>query len=300
MEQSRRSGHATGHIVVGMDFSTLSVAAARWTARHMLDGEDLVLAHAICIPEPPSFLKGLQPPTEPLVEDARRGAEVRMRELVATLGVGRVWPEIRLGRPDEVLLAVATHYRADLLVVGPHGDRPGLGKLLGGTAERMAREAPSSVLLARGVNDNELKTILVAFEESPVTAQVLDRVKRLQQRTGASIVALHVVNPLTGGAVMRGAASAERIRVEAQVRQRAEEWMRQQLAGHGLEAATVEVAFGDAGFEILSASDRVDADVVVLGRNAPGRGRSVGIGGTAAFIMRNGSGSVLLVAPSAA
>lgn len=299
MEQSERSEPAAGYIVVGMDFSTPSVAAARWTARHMLDGEELVLAHAICIPEPPAFLKGLQPPTEPLVEDARRGAEVRMRELVTTLGVARAWPEIRLGRPDEVLLDVAAHYRADLLVVGPHGDRPGLGKLLGGTAERMAREAPTSVLLARGVNGSGLQTILVALEESPVTAQVLDRVKRLQRRTGASVVALHVVNPLTGGAVMRGAASTERIRVEAQVRQRAEDWMRQQLAGHGLEAAAVDVTFGDAGFEILSASDRVGADIVVLGRNAPGRGRSVGIGGTAAFIMRNGRGSVLLVAPAA-
>ena len=299
MEQSERSEPAAGYIVVGMDFSTPSVAAARWTARHMLDGEELVLAHAICIPEPPAFLKGLQPPTEPLVEDARRGAEVRMRELVTTLGVARAWPEIRLGRPDEVLLDVAAHYRADLLVVGPHGDRPGLGKLLGGTAERMAREAPTSVLLARGVNGSGLQTILVALEESPVTAQVLDRVKRLQRRTGASVVALHVVNPLTGGAVMRGAASTERIRVEAQVRQRAEDWMRQQLAGHGLEAAAVDVTFGDAGFEILSASDRVGADIVVLGRSAPGRGRSVGIGGTAAFIMRNGRGSVLLVAPAA-
>src|SRR5688500_13246112 len=116
MEQSSRSEPAAGYIVVGMDFSTLSLAAARWTARHMVAGEQLVLVHAICVPEPPSFLKGLQPPIEPLVDDARRGADVRMREVVATLGGVRVFPEIRIGRPDEVLLDVAREYRAELLV----------------------------------------------------------------------------------------------------------------------------------------------------------------------------------------
>ena len=300
MEHSSKSGRAAGHIVVGMDFSALSIAAARWTARHVADGEELVLAHAICIPEPPGFLKGLQPPIEPLVEDARRGAEVRMREIVSSLGGRRVWPEIQVGRPDEVLKEVTSRYRAGLVVVGPHGDRPGIGKLLGSTAERMAREAPASVLLARALRDDGPRTVLVALEESPVNAHVLEWVKRLQRRSKAAVVALHVVNPLTGGAVMRGAGSSERRRAEEQLRLRAEEWLGQQLAAHGLDAATTEVAFGDAGFEILSAAERVGADVVVLGRSTPGRGRSSGIGATAAFIMRNGSGSVLLVAPPSA
>ena len=300
MEQPRKSERGSGHIVVGMDFSALAIAAARWTARHIADGDELVLAHAICIPEPPAFLKGLHPPIEPLVEDARRGAEVRLREVISALGGGRVWPEIRVGRPDEVLKEVTSQYRAGLVVVGPHGDRPGIGKLLGGTAERMAREAPASVLLARALREDGPQTVLVALEESPVNAHVLDWVKRLQRKSGAAVVALHVVNPLIGGAVLRGAGSSERRRAEEQLRQRAEEWLQQELASHELEGATTEVAFGDAGFEILSAAERVGADVVVLGRSAPGRGRSTGIGGTAAFIMRNGTGSVLLVAPPAA
>ena len=74
--------------------------------------------------------------------------------------------------------------------------------------------------------------------------------------------------------------------------------MRDQLRAHGLEQADVEVTFGDAGFEILAAFERHAADLVVLGRSVPGRGRSKGIGGTAAFVLRSGAGSVLLVTPA--
>ena len=291
---SSNTGRTARRIVVGLDFSELSVAAARWTARHLADGAELVLAHAIHIPAPPGFLKGLQPPIEPLVADARRGAEVRLREIAATLGGVRIWPEIREGRPDEVLIAVATQYDAELLVIGPHGDRPGLGNILGGTAERMAREAPTSVLLARGLKEDGPHRVLVALEESPVNKVVIDWVKRLERGAPTSVAALHVVNPLIAGALMRGPESAL---AEEQVRRRAEQWLRELLATHRIEGATTDVAFGDSGFEILSAAERMSADLVVIGRRAPGRGRSIGIGGTAAFIMRNGRGSVLLVAP---
>ncbi|HET9463987.1 MAG TPA: universal stress protein [Gemmatimonadales bacterium] len=38
------------HIVVGIDFSDPSLAAAGWTARHLADDATIVLAHAVCIP----------------------------------------------------------------------------------------------------------------------------------------------------------------------------------------------------------------------------------------------------------
>src|SRR5688500_7912511 len=105
------------YIVVGIDFSESSIAAARWVGAHLTDGEDLILAHAICIPEPPRFLRGLHAPLEPLLEDARRGAELRLRELSSSLGAARIWNEIRVGRPDEVVMEIAQEYRADLVVI---------------------------------------------------------------------------------------------------------------------------------------------------------------------------------------
>lgn len=290
---------AERYIVVGMDFSRVSVAAARWIARHVVEDELLVLAHAICIPEPPEFLRSLYPPVEPLRADARRGAELRMRELTPSLGAQRVCPEIREGRPDEVLADVAAAYGADLLVVGPHGDRPGLGRLLGSTAERVARRGATSVLLARGLPDGPLRTVLVAVDESDATGEVLAWAGRLARRSGAAVVGMHVVNPLLAGAVAMGAATKERRRAEDQLGQRAEEWMRRCMSAAKLDHVGIEVAFGHPSFEIMAAADRLEADLVVLGRNAPGRGRTRDIGGTASSVMRSGAGSVLLVARAA-
>jgi nucleotide-binding universal stress UspA family protein len=283
------------YIVVGMDFSESSVAAARWVGAHLTDGEDIILAHAICIPAPPRFLRGLHAPVEPLLEDARRGAELRLCELSTSLAAARIRPEIRVGRPDEVLIEIAQEYRADLVVIGPHGDRPGMWKLLGGTAERVAWHVSAPVLLARGLPAGPVKTLLVALDESDVTPSVIERAGRIATRHAANAVAMHVVNPLLGGAVTIAAGTAERRRAEQQIRERSEAWLREQVAGTDLDGAVTEIAFGDPGFEILAAIKRFGADLVVIGRNAPGRGRATALGGTTAFILRNGDGPVLVV-----
>lgn len=287
---------AARYIVVGMDFSRLALAAAHWTALHVVEDESLVLAHAICIPEPPAFLKSLYPPVGPLREDARRGAEIRLREVTPSLGAKRVCSEIREGRPDAVLADVATEYGADLLVVGPHGDRPGLGRLLGSTAERVAQRGATSVLLARGLPAGPLSTILVAIDESDSTGEVLAWASRLARRSGAAIVGMHVVNPLFAGAVAMGAATGERRRAESQLRERAEEWLLGCLSRARLDDVEIEVSLGHPALEIMTAANRRHADLVVLGRNARARGRSRDIGGTASFVMRSEAGPVLLVA----
>ena len=297
MDACARQAKTGKHIVVGVDFSAPSIDVARWTAQHIADAVDLVLAHAIPVHEPPSFLRGLLPSTEPAIENARRGAEQRLRALAASLGV-RVWPEIHVGRPDEVLLDVTKRYAAELLVIGPHGDRPGLGQFLGSTAERMAREAPSSVLLARALRADGLRTVLVALEESAINDRVLHWVERLARSSKAEVRALHVVNPVSAGGPLLSADAGERHDAEARVRDRSEQWLREELAKHGARAHATEITFGDARFEILAAADRHAADLVVVGRSAPRSGRSKDLGGTAAFIMRNGRGSVLLVAAS--
>jgi nucleotide-binding universal stress UspA family protein len=283
------------YIVVGVDFTEPSLAAARWVAAHLIDGEDLILAHAICIPEPPRFLRGFLPPVTPLLEDARRGAELRLRELSPALGSARIWPEIRRGRPDEVLIEIAQEYRAELVVVGPHGDKPGMWKLLGGTAEHVTWRIQSPVLLARGLPTGAAKTLLVALDESDGTPSVIRWAGRVAKRNRSDVIVMHVVNPLLAGAVAVAAGTVERRRAEEQLRQGSETWLREQIAGTDLEGAATETAFGDPGFEILGAIKRFGADLVVVGRNSPGRGRAVWLGGTATFVLRNGDGPVLVV-----
>lgn len=288
-------------IVVGVDFTEPSVIAARWTVAHLGDDSEIVLAHAICVPEPPRFLRGLHAPTQPLIEDAKRGAEVRLRELISSLGVNRVRHVIRVGRPDEVVIAIARELGAELVVIGPHRERPGIWKLLGGTAERVTQRAPFSVLLARALPAGAPRTVLAAIDESEITPAVLDWAALISSRTNANVIVMHIVNPLISGAVAMNAGSIERRRAEDQLREGSETWLRERIAGTRLEGAVTEVAFGDPGFEILAAVERFGADLVVIGRNSPGRGRTAGLGGTSAFLLRSGSGPVLLVSsPGAA
>jgi nucleotide-binding universal stress UspA family protein len=151
-------------VVVGVDFSATSVAAVRWTARELATDAELVLVHAVDVPEPPSFLRGRFPPRETLAGTAHDGADRKLRELSASLGVQRIWLEVRDGRADDVIDAVAAEYRADLVVTGAHGERAGVLKQLGSTAERVARAAPAPVLLAREPLPAKPATVLVAMD----------------------------------------------------------------------------------------------------------------------------------------
>jgi nucleotide-binding universal stress UspA family protein len=107
---------------------------------------------------------------------------------------------------------------------------------------------------------------------------------------------MHVVNPLSHGAVLVAAAATERSRAEEQIRTRAENWLREQLSEVSLGSATVHAAFGDAGFEVLSAIKRFDADLVIVGRHGAGGTSGAFMGSVPEFLLRNGSGSVLTVA----
>ena len=60
----------------------------------------------------------------------------------------RTHVHVRVGRPDEEILALAHEARADLIAIGHHGDgrrRP----FAGNTASRVLRDAPCTVLVAQ-------------------------------------------------------------------------------------------------------------------------------------------------------
>lgn len=283
-------------IVVGVDFCEPSTAAARWAARHLAGSAPLVLLHAVYAPEPPGFLRGLYPRPDELIEDARRGAEIRVRELAASLGAGHVQTVVGVGRPDELLAQEAAQRQAALIVVGAHGGRPGIWKLLGSTAERVVRRAPTSVLLARGLTGRAPARVLIAIDESEQRHEVAAWAFRFAHDLGSEIIALHVVNPLTHGAVLIGGSASERSRAEEQLRIRSEEWLRDQLREAHLDEARTHVSFGDAGFEVMSAIERFHADLVVVGRHGSGGTSGAFMGSVPEFLLRNGTGPVLTVA----
>jgi nucleotide-binding universal stress UspA family protein len=283
-------------VVVGVDLGEPSLAVARWVARHLERPEQVLLTHVVSVPSPPKFLRVFQPPTEQLVEDARVGAEQRLGALAAELDGGAIRTEVRIGRPEQELLAAVSAVGARLLVVGPHAQRPGLGRLLGGTAERIARRAPSSLLLARGLPAGAPGTVLLALDDSELADAMLAWGSWCARRFGARLVVLHVVPVGLAMTVVPGASPTEVDGARHKLMARAEEWLPGRLSAAGLDGAATEVAFGDPGLEILSAVQRFGAGLLVIGRHGSGGSGGPFLGSVTEFLLRNGSAPVLVVA----
>ncbi|HUF29146.1 MAG TPA: universal stress protein, partial [Gemmatimonadaceae bacterium] len=111
-------------LVVGVDFSEASIAAAVWAVQQFGRGAEVVLAHVISIPKPPPIAKGDHPRRELLLDTVREGADKRLRELSLSLAIKRTWLEIREGSPAESLAKLAEEFSADMVVTGAQGERP--------------------------------------------------------------------------------------------------------------------------------------------------------------------------------
>jgi nucleotide-binding universal stress UspA family protein len=283
-------------VVVGVDLGEPSLAVAHWVASHLERPERVVLTHVVSVPSPPKFLRAFYPPSDQFVEDARIGAEARMRDLAATLDGASIRTEVRIGRPEQELAAAVSASGARLLVVGPHAQRPGLARLLGGTAERIARHASSSLLLARGLPAGAPATVLLALDDSGLADAMLAWGTWCARRFGARLVVLHVVPVGLAMTVVPGASATELERARQKLMARAQEWLPGRLSAAGLDSASTEVAFGDPGLEILSAVQRFGAGLLIIGRHGSGSSGGPFLGSVTEFLLRNGSAPVLVVA----
>ena len=289
-------------VVVGVDFSEPSQAAARWAAAHFARGAELVLVHVVDVPEPPSFLRGRFPPGERLRETARAGADRRLRELSLTLGATRIWLEVREGRAAEQLGAVAAEYHADLVVAGAHGMRPGPWSRLGSTAELITRHSPVPVLLAQGALDAPPRMLLVGLDDASIAQGVLGWARTLAERFTARVAAIHVLSApvleslLTLAAVTSGTPAPTIPALESGHREDADRWARRLVEG-GLDRATStsEIAFGDPAPEILAAAHRIGADLILVGRHGAGGARPAVLGSVTAEVLRGATCPVLVV-----
>lgn len=290
-------------LVIGMDFSASAVAAAAWTARHFARNAELVLVHAIVIPEIPGFLRKRMPPPDTVIEMARLGAEQRMRELAASLGAKLVLPEIRVGLPAEQIVSVCDEYDADLIIVGPYGERrDDWGTHLGATAEQLVRAAPVPVLLAANTHDAAPHHLLAPVNDSHVASSVVRWAHFLARYFNAEATALYVLGPpvftsvVSAAALASGAVWPAPEPAHSQAYEDADQWLAQLVnadADGGRMTTTIVV--GDPGEEIVATAERMNADLIVMGsRGLTGLPRIV-LGSVAAHVLRHAPCPVLVV-----
>lgn len=297
-------------IVVGTDFSSPSLEATDWVVRRFAPGAEFVLVHAVYVPSPPSFLRGRFPGAETVRDDARVGGARRLADLRASLGAAHVTTEVRIGRPEDALHAVAEARRADLIVVGRGGEHQGVWGRLGGTAENLVRTGRTPVLLATGLHDEPPRRVLVALDDSFATVSVASWARRIAARHGAQLVALHVVSAGVPAHLLAAAGvgahdeadsgESDRDAAErAEWRHDTDQWL-ERVVGADVprDRVTSETTFGSPGPEILAAAERHGADLIVMGTHGAGAVRRALLGSVAGEVLHGARCAVLVVPPT--
>lgn len=283
-------------VVVGMDFSEPSVVAARWVIQNVAPGAEVVLAHAIELAEPPPFLRDLYPPSDATIKAGRTRADRLLRDLSRSLKTDRLSDEVRVGRPEDTLTAVARDRGASLIVTAVHGERSELWRVLGSTAERVVRRTPVSVLLIRGLCDHPPQKVLVALDESDLLPALIAWASHFVDTIGATVTVIHIAPPITHTRGPDSPAELPKGPSEAELHRRVDDWMATQLANTPLASAQRMIAFGEPGFELEEAVRRSGADLLIIGRHGRARDDRSFVGSTAEFEIRNAKGPVLIVA----
>jgi nucleotide-binding universal stress UspA family protein len=137
-------------ILVPVDFSTPSLKAVRYAVAFAeRSGATIQLVNVV---EPP-FILG-DPQNAALLlpgQEAIKDAQERLLNLAVEVARGAVpvVTQVRQGKPCQEIVALAEEMKADLIIIATRGYTGFKHVLLGGTAERVVRQAPCPVLTVR-------------------------------------------------------------------------------------------------------------------------------------------------------
>jgi nucleotide-binding universal stress UspA family protein len=260
-----------------------------------------VLVHVLHVPPVPRYLEGRYPSTDRLIDTAKRGAEARLRDLSQSIATGLVWPEVRVGTPDQVIVSVAAEYSAGIIAVGRSAPRSGVWARLGTTAQRVLRASSVPVLVAAELPRREPAHVLVAVDESDMTSAVLRWGQLLAARFSAVATAVHVVTvPVFVGASVASAGGGSF--ADARDVQEAERWLVQRLEDSVVRGMTPTVVAGPVrpADAILEEATHRRAELIVMGSRGAGGVRRFLVGSVAEAILESAPCPVLVVPPEAA
>ncbi|HEX8941669.1 MAG TPA: universal stress protein [Gemmatimonadaceae bacterium] len=289
-------------IVIGMDFSDTAIKAAKWASEQFAPGATIILVHVFDPPDQPPFGRHLLPAPADIEAEAREYAATRLHEVATFLSPETPRCEVRVGKPYEQITAAAREMGADLIVVGPHGDRPRPSKFLGTTAERIVRTSPVPVLVATNPPVGRPRTLLVPVDDISVTPTLLARTRDLAADFDADVTLLHVWSNAVYSHVASMSYAAKANEAEAreditnELRDAGLHWLRE-IARTGIDRDRVSAAVthgkpGDATIELATA---MHADLIVLGRRGTGLVAPALLGSTVGTVLHGSPCPVLVI-----
>lgn len=288
-------------ILVAMDFSDTAIAAARWAAHVFAPHDEVVLLHVIEPPDRPRLARDPLPDEATFEAVAREHATLRLAELTATLAPNSVRGEIRIGRPHEQVATLAAEVQADVVVIGPHGDRPRPSKFLGTTADRIARTCPVPILVVANPQPRTPKQILVPVDDAAITPALISWSQTLAKRFDAGVTLLHVWSNAVYShvasmayALKHGEAEAK-AEIDKDLEDAADRWLRELVPDDARPRFTATVSHGFAGDETLARARRDGVGMIVIGRTGAGLMKPALLGNTTETVLHGAPCPVLIV-----
>lgn len=289
-------------IVIAIDFSETSIKAAKWASESFAPKADITLVHVVDPPDQPPFGRHLLPGADVVEAEAREYGATHLREIASFLTAAQPRCEIRVGKPYEQITKLAADIGADLVVIGPHGDRPRPTKFLGTTAERVVRTSPVPVLVATNPPVGQPQHLLVPVDDSSITPTLLASTRELAEAFDADVTLLHVWSNAVYSHVasMSYAAKANeadaRNEISKELRDAGVQWLTE-IARTGIDRdrVTAVVTYGKPGDVVLQSAATTRADLIVLGRRGTGLVAAALLGSTVNTVLHGSTCPVLVV-----
>jgi nucleotide-binding universal stress UspA family protein len=211
---------------------------------------------------------------------------------------------VRTGRPYEEIIGLAREIEADLIVLSTRGHSGLKHLLLGSTAERVVRSAPSPVLVARKRKKRSkatretfaIRTILVPTDFSQCSLAGTEYAAFLARTLGAALRLFHAIYPYTNyvfvdraGVRVSGLAEA----LEETARQKMDA-LKQIDFLRGLPVQS-QIRRGYAVDEICVAAAQLDVDLVVTSTHGRTGLKHALIGSVAEHVVRYANRPVMVV-----
>jgi nucleotide-binding universal stress UspA family protein len=280
-------------IVLATDGSEGAVAAARLVAELPLDLEDTVTLLSV-LPDPTD--------AKPTQERAAERAEQAMapaREALCHCAASLVMTTCH-GHPAREIVHFVEEHPTDLAVMGSRGLSAVARFVLGSVTERVARHAPSSILVARP-RSQRLRRVLIGVDDSDAAAHAVAWLGRLPLPPEVEIRLVTVLplldawseTPLPIGPPLveypTTLAAHERERAQARLHA-----LSAPLAAAG-RAVVTELRTGDPALALLRVADEEGTDLLVAGSQGRSAISRFLLGSVSEKLLRYAHCSVLIV-----
>jgi nucleotide-binding universal stress UspA family protein len=211
--------------------------------------------------------------------------------------------EMRRGHPVEEILRAAAEHPTDLVVVGSHG-RSGVARLLlGSVAERVAREAPCSVLVTRPPA-RPFRRVVVGIdgsgpEELARSEQVVAWLRAFPLPAGCEVRLVTVLPNFhdPARAMLTPPLAGNVMQLAGQEREQAHDQLDRltQLLADNERPVVAEIRSGDPVVALAAVAEDEGADLIVVGTSDPRGLERALLGSVAEGVLRSAPCSVLVV-----